>query len=790
MFYVADLTDLPPSVAEEISAARARTIQRMEVFARCVADKRDEAVAARKASGIEDIWTYCEEAYLGIDDLNRAEWAGQRWAQWIKGAGTDDALRRRSAEDDLRATAYPRLTARYVDAGAAKIAEILLPVDGKPFVLGPTPVPELSRAAEDETPVRIGGQPVFRPRAAEDAPMPGAQPAGVPPGPQAPPDQVPLTVKDLASNKLRLSEEAAAAATAQIHDWLVECRHKRTMRSAIFDAARLGTLIVKGPIPARRKAQMLRVDDEAGITLEMVSKLVPETARVSPWHLFPDPACGEDIQRGSYILERDDISEKGLLELREQSGYIRWAIDRVIAEGPDKCNTRDDRRASATAKAGIYTIWTFWGQINKEELRAANQELYRKERAGLGERCYAIVTMVNDTPIKVAINPLRSGRFPHKVAVWRRRDGHWAGMGVAEQLRAPQAIMTGAVRGMLNNGGKSAGSQIVLDDEVLEPANGSWAITPDKLWRKSPGATMEDVRKAFTVFTIPNVTPQMLAIVEFAFRLAEESTSIPLITQGQSGDTTPDTFGATQLQNNNANQLLRDVGYSIAEDATEPLVQDFYEWLLMDPTVPDAAKGDFRVDVSGMTALIERAVQDQTVTMMGGMVANPAFGIDPRRWFAQWLRSKRLVPSDFQYSESELAERDKQPPPPPPQVQAAQIRAQAQVATAQSRDQLIAEKIRVDTDRDAMAIQAQADRTRVEREASLAELAIRRELAMLDYANRYQMSLDRVKADLAKTTMQLRAQLDLSGDDGKGPQVAEPAIEPEGRAPDDEAFQR
>ena len=35
-------------------------------------------------------------------------------------------------------------------------------------------------------------------------------------------------------------------------------------------------------------------------------------------------------------------------------------------------------------------------------------------------------------------------------------------------------------------------------------------------------------------------------------------------------------------------------------------------------------------------------------------------------------------------------------------MQAAEIRAQAQVATAQSRDQLAAEKIKVDTDRDTI----------------------------------------------------------------------------------------
>lgn len=790
-----DLEDLPPAVAEEIAAARARVMKKLDAFALYVAEKRDEAVKARKASGIEEIWTYCEEAYLGIDDLNRHEWAGQKWAQWIKSPSPEGPLRRSRPEDDMRATAYPRITARYVDAGAAKMAEILLPVDGKPSSLKATPVPELSRALKNKTQVNdpTTGLPAVRPARPDEMPQaqqpaPGQPPQGEQPAPaQAP--QVPLTVKDLAEHQIALAEEAAEEATDQIHDWLVECRHARTMRKTIFDGARLGTMIVKGPIPARREATAVLTGD-GGVSIEVVSKLVPETARVSPWNFFPDPTCGEDIQRGQYVVELDEINEKGLRALRDQKGYIPWAIDRVIDEGPDKCNTRNEGRvATSQSNKGVYKLWTFWGSISADQLKISNPELYQQHRDKIGRQVYAIVTMVNDTPIKVALNPLKTGRFPHKVAVWRRRDGHWAGQGVAEQMRAPQQIMTGAVRGMLNNAGKSAGAQIVRNSDVIIPANGSDVITPDKEWVKDPAASSEDVRNAFAVFTIPNVTPQLLSIIEFAFRLAEESTSIPLITQGQSGDTTPDTFGATQLQNNNANQLLRDVGFSIAEDLTEPLIGDFYEWLLLDPNVPDSAKGDMQADVSGMTALIEKAVQDQTIAMMGGMVANPAFGIDPKRWFRQFLRSKRLVPTDFQYSEAEQREIDSRPPPPPPQVQAAQIRAEAQVATAQSRDQLAAHRISVDTDRDRMAIEAQAQRTQMERETNLAELAIKRELAMLDYANRYQISLDSVKADLAKTTMQLKAQMALSGDDGKGPEVAKPAVEPEGRARDDRAFQ-
>ena len=57
-------------------------------------------------------------------------------------------------------------------------------------------------------------------------------------------------------------------------------------------------------------------------------------------------------------------------------------------------------------------------------------------------------------------------------------------------------------------------------------------------------------------------------------------------------------------------------------------------------------------------------------------------------------------------------------------------------------------------------------------------------------SNKNNINIDRVKADLAKTTMELSLQRELAGKDGKGPQVREPLVEPEGRAPEGMAYQQ
>jgi len=70
------------------------------------------------------------------------------------------------------------------------------------------------------------------------------------------------------------------------------------------------------------------------------------------------------------------------------------------------------------------------------------------------------------------------------------------------------------------------------------------------------------------------------------------------------------------------------------------------------------------------------------------------------------------------------------------------------------------------------------------------EMQLKKELAMLDYANKNQISLDKVKADLAQTTMKLQLQEKLSMPGGPGGQVSTPLVEPPGRAPDGESYQK
>ena len=776
------LDELPDEVREVIEPHIVDSDAVLIEISSAIAARRTEAVSARESSGIEMIWLACEEAYQGIDESNRDDGGGK----FAKPPSIDGPLTRKGdypGRANQKSTAFVRLTARYVDAAAAKLSEILLPADDKSFAIQELPDPVLLEALNDKSQVvhdGMGGAPLHRDLTDEEkksqspagAGSPVAAPAGATPAPAAasplgpaagagaapqggmaalaamaagqgapgaaPPEKAPLTVADLAQENIDKQRKSAKAAEDRIYRWLLDCQYRPEVRKVIFDGAKLGVGVLKGPFPKPLRGMRTRKakgrDGQEGIAIEIEEKLIPAAKWVDVRNIYPDPACGENIRDGSFIFERDFMSERQLRNLKRLPGYINRIIDQVLVEGPQRSNIDEGGKLkpeNERIKNARYDVWYYYGTLTAKELcaiEAAADPKGKKAAPKDPEKdAYVIVTMVNDQVIRAAINPLDSGELPYHAMPWQRRAGHWAGVGVAEQLFVPQRMLNAATRAMLNNAGKSAGTQIVMNEALIRPADGNMALTPDKVWlMKSGDFTAEGgVNAAFAMHKIPNVTNEILQIVNYALKLAEESTNIPLVTQGQSGPTTPDTATGMQLQNNNANQLLRSIGYTFDDYITEPVIRDFYEWLLLDPDVPNAEKGNWKIDAHGSVALVERAIQDQSIAQMGAMAANPVFGVDPKKWFKMLAKSKRLNPEDLQYSEEEQKKMEAAPPPPDPRIEAANIAAQARTQVAQLDNQ---------TKGQVAQLQAQTAEKKIQTDATidLHDMQQRRELAMLE----------------------------------------------------------
>lgn len=717
--------------------------RKVEAFGQSLAKKRQEAIDGRAASGIEDEWRAAEDAYQGIDDANRSERVSGKPSGpnggYINGPVKSAAV---------RSTVFLNITRPYTDAAAAKVGDMLLPTDDTPWSIKPSPVPELD-AMQQQAIMQQGEIAQALQQLIEDA------------------------------------KSAAQGATKQIEDWMVECQWHGEVRKMIEDCARLGAGVIKGPFPTLRTNRVAR---QGNGLLEMVieEKIAPASKAVSPWNFYPDPACGESIHDGSYVWESDTITAKALRELKSLPGYLPWQIDKVLEEGPaGRHKAAGYTLASVKAKDDDqYEIWYGHLTAEREDLEAAGVSIPDEGDV----YCPCIVTMVNDRVIKAALHPLDSGEYPYDVMPWTRKPGVPWGSGIPHQIGTAQRMLNAATRNMMDNAGLSAGPQIVVRRSAVTPADGTWQLAPRKFWFVNEDADAQTVASAMMALNIPTMQDQLMAIVQFALRMAEDVTGLPMLMQGQQGDA-PETVGGMQMLQNNASVVLRRIARLFDDHVTRPHITRYYEWLMVYGE-DDTIKGDFAVEVRGSTALVERDIQNQTIMQMAQMVVNPSFGMDPEKWVTEWLRSQRLDPKRFLLDEEKKQQMAQQPPPVAPQIEAAKIRAEVDLQREQMRLQAGLQKMQVDTDRDAAYVNAEAQRTQIEYQARMQELQLKRDLAMLDYANKREMTLEQVKADLAKTAMQINSVKELAGMKASADAMPKPPIEPAGRAAPGQSYQQ
>lgn len=572
--------------------------------------KRKEAITGRAGSGIEQDWIEDEEHYQGIDDANRAYSAASTIAQaknWAAGTKTD-------APPGSRSVIFLNITRPYVDAGSARVADMLLPTDDRSWAIKPTPIPRLS-------------------------PFMMAQMGG-PENAQAAIDQ-----------SVEMAKTASAGMQDEIDDCLNESNWHGEVRQAIEDAARIGSGVIKGPYPVNRSAKMYQTIEGIS-TLVQIDEIKPGSKRIAAGSLFPDPACGESIHNGSYIWEREDVSSRQLRDMVKLPGYDKDAILQALKDGPATSSDSPNTRPSVKSDEQ-FELWIFYGTCDADDLDSVGVETEDET-----PKSSAMAVIVNDRIIKCALNVLDTGDFPYDVLAWQRRTGMPWGSGISRHIRTTQRMLNGAGRAMMDNSGLTASPQIIIGNGV-SPADGKMEIRGGKLWRADTDT--QDVRAAFHAFVPPSVQNEMMNIINFSLKMAEDTTGMPAMLQGIRGDA-PETLGGMQLQDTRASGVLRRLAKRFDDYMTEPHISRYYNWMMQHSEREDI-KGDFQIDVRASSALVERDAQQQFLMTLLTAAANPIYGLDPAKLAGELLKGQRYDPKRVQYSAEKMAQMQDTPNP-------------------------------------------------------------------------------------------------------------------------------
>ena len=255
--------------------------------------------------------------------------------------------------------------------------------------------------------------------------------------------------------------------------------------------------------------------------------------------------------------------------------------------------------------------------------------------------------------LKAALNPLDSNEHPYSVFTWQMDEASIFGFGMPYEVRDNQESANSAFRAMHDNMGLCVLPQVVVDDQAIEPVDGSWRMAPGKFWRnKRPGS---DARQGIQFIAIDARLQELQAIFGMSKQLIEEVGTLPAFLQGTEAPSYMQSATGASIAYNAANLWVRRAVRNWDDDIVTPLITRFFDWN-MQYSEKDEIKGDSRVRALGIAALVE--LEGQAQRLQAFMQTAQAMGLPPSnqmRLMREFARAFKLDPDQVLPTEDEIA---------------------------------------------------------------------------------------------------------------------------------------
>lgn len=634
----------------------------------------------------------------------------------------DDLIK--ALKEAKRSYPFIKLTRAKTNAGESQLVDLLFPNDDKNYGIKNTPNPDLSAEIDDETPVVVDGY------QHED------EEGNI------------ITNGDLAARKLEIAKERCENMEREIDDQLIEAKYNAKSRKVIHDACVVGTGILKGPV-VMGKLDKAYIETQDGFEMQLKESLTPGVEVVRPWDFFPDLSASE-ISEAEFTYERRYMSRQQIQDLPSRKGFDAEQVKRVLKMTPNETQHVTSYQEDVRQMAGLsdtindsrFETWEYNGPIANEvliqvgaiELPENEEERAAQEAELEGGDTLATVFYCGGVVMGARVHLMSYESYtPYRVFNWEPDDASIFGYGIPRMVRDEQSILNSTWRMMLDNGGITAGPQLGINKKYIQPADGSWSITPFKQWNMSG---IDDIRKAFTSVQFDSHLQELQGVYQTARVLFDEVSGVPMLQQGEQGQSTQ-TLGGMSMLMNAANTVRRRQVKDWDDNITEPLISDFYHWNMSYAENNDI-KGDFQVDARGTSALLVKETQAQAlnnfISMAGSSpVFAPVLALKAVDILREWAKTQGL-PSSMLPTDDELDEYNKQ---------------QAEQAEQQPQDpQILIEQSRMEQ----LQVKQQFELEMAQRkEASqMRELASKEQIEIMRLSQGDKINSEKLIADLKK----------------------------------------
>ena len=209
-------------------------------------------------------------------------------------------------------------------------------------------------------------------------------------------------------------------------------------------------------------------------------------------------------------------------------------------------------------------------------------------------------------------------RIPYFAAPYELNPYSFFGVGVAENMDDTQTLMNGFMRMAVDNAVLSGNLLIEVDETNLVPGQ-DLSVYPGKIFRRQGGAPGQ----AIFGTKFPNVSQENLQLFDKARQLADESTSIPSFSHGQTGVTgVGRTASGISMLMNAASGSVKTVIKNVDDYLLKPLGEGLFRFNMQfdfDPKI----RGDLEVKARGTESLMANEVRSQRLMSFLQVASSP-----------------------------------------------------------------------------------------------------------------------------------------------------------------------
>lgn len=404
------------------------------------------------------------------------------------------------------------------------------------------------------------------------------------------------------NNKDPATAEACSGMSDEIETQLDECGYSVECRKGMWDRVVLGTAVLKGPNSVGKLTRAYEQIQGTSTWSPVVTvDYAPKIIRVNPWFFYPDNTT-EDKGNLNDTIEAHPMTALELKKLRDHEGFRPEAITRALERKPEEYLSTSFAEFAKLSEnnpnlyKNKYLVLEYHGPITQKHIDQMDIEPCYES---INNEYYGEVWVCQGEVIRIELESIEASfAVPYYISVWEKDPGSVFGYGVPLMMEDSQRVVNESWHMILDNSAISSGPQVAMLKHLIEPANGKWELAPRAVWYLTdPQATID---QAMQFFNVPNVTEQIVPIMQMAQSFAEEESGIPLIAAGLQSPEATETATGNLLIRHASTTLLDFMSEEWDDNITEPIITNMYAWNMQNSAKPEI-KGSYVVDVRTST---------------------------------------------------------------------------------------------------------------------------------------------------------------------------------------------